>query len=95
MKAIPLSILLVFAVVVLALFDRPVTQSSPVATPVASLAPAPTPAPSPDEALRQRARAAGLQPLPPGPGPVRDNVLTPERIALGRQLYFDPRLFHP
>jgi cytochrome c peroxidase len=84
MKAIPLSVLLVFAVVVLALFDRPVTQSSPVA--------APTPAPSPDEALRQRARAAGLQPLPPGPGPVRDNVLTPERIALGRQLYFDPRL---
>lgn len=45
-----------------------------------------------DAALREKAKSAGLQALPHGVGPMTGNVLTREQIALGRMLFFDPRL---
>lgn len=97
MKPTSLLSLLVLAVVLLALLERPTTPSSSqtAALGVSAAASAAQPArvpPSPDDALRQKARSAGLEPLPGGPGPVTDNELTPARIALGRQLFFEPRL---
>jgi cytochrome c peroxidase len=35
---------------------------------------------------------AGFSPLPPQPPIPTDNVMTPAKIELGKQLYFDPRL---
>ncbi|EIC22003.1 cytochrome-c peroxidase [Thiorhodovibrio frisius] len=98
MKPSSILSLLVLAAVLLVLFDRPATSPSPqiLATEpaVATSTPLePVPAqPSPDAALRNKALSAGLKPLPAGPGPVTGNALTPERIALGRQLFFEPRL---
>lgn len=56
-------------------------------------APAPVaeaPAASPDDALR--ARAAGILGKLPDTAATPDRPITAERVALGRQLYFDPRL---
>ncbi|MBK5969636.1 MULTISPECIES: cytochrome-c peroxidase [Thiorhodovibrio] len=98
MKPAYLLSLLVLAVVVLALFDRPATRPLPQTAAVdaataQAAAPKPAPAePSPDEVLRKKALSAGLKPLPEGPGPITDNALTPERVTLGRQLFFEPRL---
>ncbi|MBK1648295.1 cytochrome-c peroxidase [Rhabdochromatium marinum] len=93
MKPSYLLSLLILAVVMLALFERSTSPPSSQQSAQANLIEAAPPASaSPDAALRQKAQAAGLKPLPAGPGPVTDNALTPERIALGRQLFFDPRL---
>jgi cytochrome c peroxidase len=45
-----------------------------------------------DSALRDKAKQAGLQALPYGPGAVQDNPITGEKIALGTMLFFDPRI---
>lgn len=39
----------------------------------------------------QRAQAL-FKPIPTEPPPIRNTVVTPERIELGKMLYFDPRL---
>ncbi|WP_077728251.1 cytochrome-c peroxidase [Methylocaldum sp. 14B] len=43
------------------------------------------------EELMQRAQAL-FKPIPTEPPPIRNTVVTPERIELGKMLYFDPRL---
>lgn len=45
-----------------------------------------------DSALRDKAKSAGLEPVPTELREVRDNPITPEKIDLGRMLFFDPRL---
>jgi cytochrome c peroxidase len=45
-----------------------------------------------DPDLRQKAKDAGLEPVPYGLQPVDDNPVTREKIALGKMLFFDPRL---
>lgn len=45
-----------------------------------------------DAALREKAKNAGLEPVPYGLQPVDDNPVTREKIALGKMLFFDPRL---
>lgn len=45
-----------------------------------------------DAALRQKAKEAGLLPIPPGVPEVADNPITREKIDLGRMLFFDPRI---
>lgn len=45
-----------------------------------------------DDALRDKAKSAGLEPIPYGLQEVDDNALTREKIELGRMLFFDPRL---
>ncbi|MBN2886065.1 MAG: cytochrome-c peroxidase [Chromatiaceae bacterium] len=77
------------------------------APPEPSLAPAPEPlaveAASSDEPvvpvevsaearLREKALAAGLSSLPSTLIEPRDNAITPDKIELGRMLFFDPRL---
>jgi cytochrome c peroxidase len=42
--------------------------------------------------LRQKAKDAGLEPVPYGLQEVQDNPVTREKIELGRMLFFDPRL---
>ncbi len=48
-------------------------------------------APASEDALAERARLI-LRPLPPALPAVEGNALTPEKIELGRMLFFDPRL---
>ncbi len=45
-----------------------------------------------DAALRDKAKAAGLEPVPFGLQAVTDNPVTREKIELGKMLFFDPRL---
>lgn len=45
-----------------------------------------------DAALRQKAKDAGLKPVPYGLQPVANNPVTREKIELGKMLFFDPRL---
>jgi cytochrome c peroxidase len=45
-----------------------------------------------DADLRQKAKDAGLEPVPYGLQEVQDNPVTHEKIELGRMLFFDPRL---
>lgn len=45
-----------------------------------------------DDNLREKARSAGLEPIPAELQQVADNAITPEKIELGRMLFFDPRL---
>ena len=45
-----------------------------------------------DAALREKAKAAGLEPVPYGLQQVDDNPVTREKIELGKMLFFDPRL---
>jgi cytochrome c peroxidase len=45
-----------------------------------------------DEKLREKAKNAGLEPIPYGIQSVSDNPLTHEKIELGKMLFFDPRL---
>jgi len=45
-----------------------------------------------DADLRQKAKDAGLEPVPYGLQAVEDNALTREKIELGKMLFFDPRL---
>lgn len=47
---------------------------------------------SPEQELRAKATAAGLQPLPSTAPEQRDNPTSAEKIALGKMLFFDPRL---
>ncbi|RMD72021.1 MAG: cytochrome-c peroxidase [Gammaproteobacteria bacterium] len=43
------------------------------------------------DALLERAQSL-FKPIPDAPPPLKDNPLTEEKIALGKMLYFDPRL---
>lgn len=45
-----------------------------------------------DQELRTKAAAAGLRALPTAPPAPANNPITPEKIALGKMLFFDPRL---
>jgi len=45
-----------------------------------------------DQELRAKATAAGLQALPSAPPAPANNPMNPEKIALGKKLFFDPRL---
>jgi cytochrome c peroxidase len=45
-----------------------------------------------DAALRDKAKSAGLEPVPYGLAQVTDNPVTREKIELGKMLFFDPRL---
>ncbi len=45
-----------------------------------------------DQALRDKAAAAGLKALPDELQQPKDNPITAEKIALGKMLFFDPRL---
>lgn len=45
-----------------------------------------------DSALRDKAKSAGLLPIPAGVPEVAGNPVTREKIELGRMLFFDPRL---
>jgi len=45
-----------------------------------------------DDALREKARGAGLAPIPHERVDIADNPLTDEKIELGRMLFFEPRL---
>jgi len=45
-----------------------------------------------DALLRQKAKEAGLEPIPYGLQAVEDNPVTREKIDLGKMLFFDPRL---
>jgi cytochrome c peroxidase len=45
-----------------------------------------------DAALREKAKSAGLEPVPYGLAEVNDNPVTREKIELGKMLFFDPRL---
>jgi cytochrome c peroxidase len=45
-----------------------------------------------DAALRDKAKSAGLLPIPPGVPEVANNPITREKVDLGRMLFFDPRL---
>jgi cytochrome c peroxidase len=45
-----------------------------------------------DAALREKARTAGLKPVPYGTQAPDDNPITGEKIELGKMLFFDPRL---
>jgi cytochrome c peroxidase len=45
-----------------------------------------------DDKLREKAKGAGLEPVPYGIQSVSDNPLTYEKIELGKMLFFDPRL---
>ncbi len=45
-----------------------------------------------DQELRTKAAAVGLQPLPSTAPAQRDNPTSAEKIALGKMLFFDPRL---
>lgn len=45
-----------------------------------------------DDTLRKKASDAGLEPIPYGTPAVDDNPITREKIALGKMLFFDPRL---
>ncbi|NBC48063.1 MAG: c-type cytochrome [Gammaproteobacteria bacterium] len=45
-----------------------------------------------EAALRQKAIDVGLEPVPYGLQQVEDNPVTREKIALGKMLFFDPRL---
>jgi cytochrome c peroxidase len=45
-----------------------------------------------DADLRQKAKDAGLEPIPYGTQAPDDNPITGEKIELGRMLFFDPRI---
>lgn len=45
-----------------------------------------------DQALRDKAAEAGLQALPTEMQQPANNPITPEKIELGRMLFFDPRI---
>jgi len=45
-----------------------------------------------DADLRQKAKDAGLKPIPYGTQGVSDNPITGEKIELGKMLFFDPRI---
>lgn len=45
-----------------------------------------------DSALREKAKAAGMLPIPAGVPELKDNPLTREKVELGKMLFFDPRL---
>jgi cytochrome c peroxidase len=45
-----------------------------------------------DDKLREKAKSAGLEAVPTELQEVADNPITPEKIELGRMLFFDPRL---
>lgn len=45
-----------------------------------------------DQALRQKALQAGLAPLPAAAPEAADNPVTPEKVQLGKRLFFEPRL---
>jgi len=45
-----------------------------------------------DEKLREQAKAVGLATIPNDVQHVEDNVVTPDKIELGRMLFFDPRI---
>lgn len=66
-------------------FEYQVHDLQASAAPRVAVAPAPTPADDPEPT------ALPLAPLPPVPVPA-DNPQTPEKIELGRLLFFDPRL---